>query len=50
MHAAATSNSDATQREKQEAGSLPSATLLAATGGALDAFIYLNHGTSLRRR
>jgi len=30
--------------EHQVAGSFPSAVLLALTGGALDAFIYLNHG------
>jgi uncharacterized membrane protein YoaK (UPF0700 family) len=32
------------QAERKVAGSLPSAMLLAATGGSLDAFIYLNHG------
>lgn len=30
--------------EKEAAGALPSAILLALTGGSLDAFIYLNHG------
>jgi uncharacterized membrane protein YoaK (UPF0700 family) len=30
--------------ERRAVGALPSAMLLAATGGALDAFIYLNHG------
>ncbi len=30
--------------EHRAVGSLPSAILLAVTGGALDAFIYLNHG------
>ena len=30
--------------EHRAVGSLPSALLLAFTGGALDAFIYLNHG------
>jgi uncharacterized membrane protein YoaK (UPF0700 family) len=30
--------------ERRAVGSLPSAMLLAATGGSLDAFIYLNHG------
>jgi uncharacterized membrane protein YoaK (UPF0700 family) len=30
--------------ERRAANSLPSAVLLAFTGGALDAFVYLNHG------
>ena len=35
---------DSSTAEHQVAGSFPSAVLLAITGGALDAFIYLNHG------
>jgi uncharacterized membrane protein YoaK (UPF0700 family) len=35
---------DSSTAEHQAAGSFPSAVLLAITGGALDAFIYLNHG------
>ncbi len=35
---------DSSAAEHQVAGSFPSAVLLALTGGALDAFIYLNHG------
>jgi uncharacterized membrane protein YoaK (UPF0700 family) len=38
------SQTDSSTAEHQAAGSLPSAILLALTGGALDAFIYLNHG------
>jgi uncharacterized membrane protein YoaK (UPF0700 family) len=30
--------------ERRAADSLPSAVLLAFTGGSLDAFIYINHG------
>ena len=35
---------DASATEHRAVGSLPSAVLLAMTGGSLDAFIYLNHG------
>jgi uncharacterized membrane protein YoaK (UPF0700 family) len=35
---------DASATEHRAVGSLPSAILLAITGGSLDAFIYLNHG------
>ena len=35
---------DSSATELRVVSSLPSATLLAFTGGALDAFIYLNHG------
>jgi uncharacterized membrane protein YoaK (UPF0700 family) len=38
------SQTDSSTAEHRAAGSLPSAILLALTGGALDAFIYLNHG------
>jgi len=37
-------HADSSTAEHQVAGSFPSAVLLAVTGGALDAFIYLNHG------
>lgn len=36
--------SELSAAEHQTVGSLPSAVLLAITGGSLDAFIYLNHG------
>ncbi len=35
---------DASATEHRAVGSLPSAILLAITGGSLDAFIYINHG------
>jgi uncharacterized membrane protein YoaK (UPF0700 family) len=35
---------DASATEHRVVGSLPSAILLAITGGSLDAFIYINHG------
>jgi len=38
------SQTNSSTAEHQAAGSLLSAVLLAITGGALDAFIYLNHG------
>jgi uncharacterized membrane protein YoaK (UPF0700 family) len=40
----ATSANPPADSEHRAIGSLPSAVLLALTGGALDAFIYLNHG------
>lgn len=40
----ASPSSTSSRKEFRAAGSLPSAILLALTGGSLDAFIYLNHG------
>ena len=42
--AADSPNNESPDAEHRAVGSFPSAILLALTGGALDAFIYLNHG------
>jgi len=44
MPTASTNSTPSPDAERRTVGALPSAILLAITGGALDAFIYLNHG------